>query len=993
MRSKQGMSPEERNKIMEDVINEEKITGHGKREHDKKSKEEKPKKKRSKIRLFFKGLGVFIMTLIVLGIVALLAGYIYIKPTLDKAQTQAYEKMSQIDSNTFMRLEDTVIYDSEGKKIGEINTSNYKYASIALISEYITDGYIAVEDNNFATHNGLDYKAIVRAAKALIENDGAITQGGSTITQQVLKNNVIGTDIDKWERKMIEFFLAPEFEKMFTKTEIMEFYCNSNFYGNGCYGVETASNYYFGKSADDVTLSEAAILVGISNSPSRYDPIDNPEDCLQRRDFVLGRMLATGEITQEQYDEAKAEELILVLEREAKVKETYQVSFAIHCGALKLMELDGFDFKYTFKTKEEFEEYTKQYNTAYREKSEKIRNGGYTIKTSLDSEMQEVLQKAVDDALVRYTKKADDGRYEMQGSATIVDNRTGYVTAIVGGRGTDDEYNRAFLSARQPGSSIKPIVVYGPAFDTGRYYPSLVMDDKPIKDGPKNAGGGYRGKITIREAVARSLNTVPYNILQELGPSTGASYLSSLRFDNLSYLDTYNGSLALGGFTYGTTTFEMAKAYATIAMGGKYVDVNCIENMQFQGEAIYSGAYKTKEVYTVDTAYMLLDVMKGVVNERYGTAYGINIPNTIIAGKTGTTNSNKDGWFCGTSAYYSLAAWCGYDMPREIPEMGGGRFPADIFRQAMTEIHKDLPEKDFDKPSTVKELYVDRDGKKTEDNTGRKDLFSVLGEKRVEEDARIAAEKAAKEKEEMRLKQQETYTKQANTAIKELSRMEIESKSDVESVDAKYDYVSSLLDKIDDKRTVRELEEDLEVAYAKANRTDASGEYRYELEEEKRKAAELEAERKRKEEERKREEKLKEEALKEQQRQQEELLKAQNKGRILAEVNAVLAELRNWKTTEKDLNTLIKEANNVVMKAIDYPEYDKLNKEKNELVGDILSYYNNLPYMSNPDISIKHDAPTVDMYGNENNKTQEKEGEDVEQQPTLSETINNEGVQ
>lgn len=941
--------------------------------------DEKPKK--SVGRRLLKGVGILTATGCLLGTVCLVGGYIYIKPALDKAQNQAYEKMSQIDTNTFMRLEDTLIYDSKGAKIAEINTSNYKYVNSANISSFIKDGYIAVEDNNFATHHGLDFKAIARAAKALYDNDGAITQGGSTITQQVLKNNVIGTDIDKWERKLIEFFLAPDFEKMFTKPQIMEFYCNSNFYGNGCYGVETASNYYFGKPARQLTLSEAAILVGISNSPSRYDPIDNPNECLSRRNFVLSRMLELGKITQSQYAEAKAAKLELVLEREAKEKENYQTSFAIHCGALKLMELDGFDFKYKFESKEQFEKYTQEYKTAYREKSEKIRNGGYTIYTTLDTDMQAVLQKSVDDALVKYTGKAEDGRYLMQGSATIVDNRTGFVTAVVGGRGTDDEYNRAFLSARQPGSAIKPVVVYGPAFDTGRYYPSLVMNDRPIKDGPKNAGGGYRGKVSIREAIARSLNTIPYNILQDLGPSTGVQYLDKMRFDNLSYLDTYNGSLALGGFTYGTTTFEMAKAYATIAMGGKYVEADCIKNMEFQGDNIYRNEYESTTVYSADTAYMLIDTMRGVVNERYGTAYGMKVPNTEVVGKTGTTNSNKDGWFCGISPYYSLAAWCGYDMPKEIPEMGGGKFPADIFRSAMTEIHKDLPEKGFDKPSTIQEVYVDWEGNKTERNTGRKDLFSLTGERRAEEDRRIAQEKADREKEEQRLREQETLTRQIETAIKELESMHIESRSDVTAVDTKRDSIDSLIARLDDKRKTTELEEELKVAYAKANRTDEEGKFRYELEEEKRREAEIEAERQRLEAERQRleeiqreearlkaeEERLRQEAQKQQEKQQAELEKIKNKPIILEEVNKVLGELENWKTSNKDLDSLIKEANTVVLKAVEYPEYEQLNKKKNALVSEILNYYNNLPYTSNPDTSIKREAPTVDANGNKEN--------------------------
>lgn len=931
----------------------------------------KPKKKRNLIKLFFKTLGITLLSIIIIAVITVGGAYVYMKPTLDNAKEQAFEKMSQIDSSTFMKLEDTEIYDKDNNKIGEINTSNYKYANIASISKYITDGYIAVEDNRFATHNGIDLKAIVRAAKALIENDGVITQGGSTITQQVLKNNVIGTDIDKWERKFIELFLAPEFEKAYTKSDIMEFYCNSNFYGNGCYGVETASNYYFGKSAKDLTLAQAATLVGVSNSPSRYDPVDNPDDCIARRDFVLSRMLELEKITQEQYDEAKAEEITLVLEREAKVKETNQVSFAIHCGALKLMELDGFKFKYSFSSKEEFTEYTKEYNTAYREKSEKIRNGGYIIKTSLDSNAQSILQDAVDKALVRYTERAEDGRYTMQGAATIVDNSTGYVVAIVGGRGTDDEYNRGFLSPRQPGSAIKPIIVYGPAFDTGRYYPSLIMNDKPIKDGPANAGGGYRGRVTIREAVARSLNTVPYNILQELGPSTGVKYLADMRFDNMSYLDTYNGSLALGGFTYGVTTFEMAKAYATVAMGGKYVDENCLMEMQFNGENLYKATNNKKSVYTEDTAYMLIDVMKGVVNERYGTAYGMRIPNTIIAGKTGTTNDNKDGWFCGVSTYYSLAAWCGYDQPRAIPEMGGGKFPADIFRYAMTELHKDLPEQDFKRPSTVEEHYVDRDGNKTDRVTWDKDIFSMLGEQRKLREEQEAREKAERERKEAELREQSNYNLEANKLISEISEIRIREEQDVYKLDNKYEDAQAIIQKINDTSLRRRLAVNLDEVYDKANLTDIGGKIRFEIEDAKRKAKEAEEELERK---KKAEEEERKRLEAERQRFEEEQKKlqlAKKKPQLMAEVNKCFDQLRNWKTQTENLDSIIDKANKAVLAMIEYEEYNELCKTRDSLVAEIMNYYNNIGYIDKEEQQVQHDRPTINNNGDSSENEQD----------------------
>lgn len=881
------------------------------KEERKRKKSFKNRKVKRRIRLALKVVGIIILCLIIIGLI--LAGLVWtkIKPLFDEAKATAYEKIANIDSDTFMMLENTEIYDVNGEKLGEINISNYEYVDINDISKFIQDGYIAVEDKNFETHNGIDYKALLRAGLALIKNKGQITQGGSTITQQVLKNNVIGTDISKWERKLLEFFLAPELEKEFSKSQIMEFYCNSNYYNNGCYGVEAASKYYFGKTAKQVSLAEAALLVGLSNNPEAYNPVTKPDAAVEKRHFVLTQMLEEGKITQEQFNVADAEELTLVLEREERVKESYQVSFALHCAALKIMENDGFDFKYTFQTQQEYDDYKTLYDTTYSEAANKVRNGGYIIETSLDPDKQGMLQEVVDSTLSVYQEKAEDGRYQMQGSATVVDNSTGYVVAIVGGRGTEDEYNRGYQAYRQPGSAAKPIVAYTPAFETGLYYPSLIVKDEPIEDGPENANRSYRGNVSIREAIVRSINTIPYKILGEIGVSTGLRALDKMQFSGLSFEDTYNSSLAIGGFTYGTTTFEMAKAYQTLVDSGSYSDANCIKKITYQnGDIIYDGTIHYSQVYTADASYIMIDCLKDVISEAYGTGYGIEVPGQIIAGKTGTTDQKKDGWFCGMSKYYTVAVWCGYDMPKVIPDMAGSTYPGQIFEQAMIKLHEDLPEADFEKPNTIIEAYVNWRGERVTYNSGRTELFSAqaiteLETKQREEEEKAKAEQAAKEAEAEAEKVTSIKLEIEQFAVRSVSTID-----ELNSFDSDYYNLRNKIYTIKDAGTESECLETLQGYYDRINELDVVEQLRAEKEEAERKAAEEEARRKQEEAEKAAQLKLE---------------------RIEAAEAAIEAVKSHTIFSDKDINSLLDEAKEKIEACKSYGEYDRLKQELNEL--------------------------------------------------------------
>lgn len=684
-------------------------------------------------KIFGKIVRFFAKTFLVLLVLGFIAGcyaayYLGVKfwPVLMDYKEQAYAKFDEIGPNTFTYLGNTVIYDSDGNVISEINIGNYIYITADEIPPLIQKGYIAVEDKRFRVHNGIDFKAITRAAVDIVRHHGQITQGGSTITQQVIKNGLL-TQERTFTRKLLEFFLAPEFEKQYSKQQVMEFYVNTNFYGNNCYGIETASRYYFDKPSNELSIAEVAVLVGISNNGSYYNPKTNMEGVMKRQKIVLGEMLEEHFITEDEYNQALKEELNWIYHREPRKKESYQTSYAIRSATLKLMKEQGFEFQYLFETEEEYNAYYEKYNTLFNAVSEDIRAGGYRIYTSLDTEMQNKAQEILDNSLSRYKEVQEDGRFAFQGAVVVVNNETGFVEAIIGGRGTEDEFNRGYLARRQPGSSIKPLVVYTPAFNSGTYYPSLIMTDKDDPEDeyyPKNVDGSHRGNMPVREAVARSINTIAYQVMKDISPRVGLEYLAKMRFDTLAFNEDLNTAVALGGFTYGVRVVDMAKGYSTLVNHGEYIDNSCIYKIEYQNQGvIFEEESERLPVFEADAAYMMVNVCQGVMENGYGTGYSRRVKGQTTMGKTGTTNDTKDVWFCGASPYYSVAVWLGYDTPKST-NLTGGSIPGQIWNSVMTEIHKGLEKKDFERPETVVDLDVDYQGKISEYPTGKTDIFS-----------------------------------------------------------------------------------------------------------------------------------------------------------------------------------------------------------------------------------------------------------------------------
>ena len=726
----------------------------------------------------FKGvLSVFTAAFLIMAAAGLIL-YAAVKPELDKCREIAYDKLAQMDRSDFSMLSDTVIYDKDGKQIGLINAGHYQYMDINHISMNLQNGYIAQEDRRFKNHNGVDWIATFRAGLALIKHGGEVTQGGSTITQQVIKNTYL-TQERTFTRKIVEILLAPELEKKYSKADIIEFYCNTNFYGHCCYGVEAASLYYFGKHAEDLAPEEAAVLIGISNSPSAYDPVSHPDASKNKRDDVLKSMNEVGYLSNEDYEKAVSSPLKIVQKETEGTDENYQSSYAIHCAALELMKMDGFEFQYTFDNKEDYTLYSERYTTAYSEQSDRIRAGGFQIYTSLDSGLQAVLQTQIDASLSGFTELQENGKFALQGAGVIVDNKTNYVTAIVGGRGADDPFNRAYLSARQPGSTIKPLIDYGPAFDTGEYYPTRMVNDHKWEKGPSNSGRRYFGNVTVREALNRSLNTVAWQILEDIGIDFGLSYLGEMEFQKLSYVDNQVPSLSIGGFTNGVRVVDMAKGYSTLANGGVYNDRTCIVKILHEKESELTKDMTpfAKQVYRSDSAFMLTDVLKGTFTSPYGTGRGLGLENDMpAAGKTGTTNSSKDTWFCGYTPYYTAAVWVGYDIPRNMPGIYGATYAGKIWKNVMDEIHQGLPPLDWEQPDTVE--------RRADETNGIEDYFSTT--------AQFRAQQSLHEKEQAALLEELTREAEAFCA------REIRSVEDTYTVKDEYASITSRLPLLDD---------------------------------------------------------------------------------------------------------------------------------------------------------------------------------------------------
>lgn len=613
-------------------------------------------------------------------------------------KTEAVSMVSHSSKDTFRKSQTSIAYDINGKTLsvlkGEKDVYYIEYEDIPI---YVKQAIISTEDKRFYKHKGIDYRGIMRAVVAMIQ-DGEVTQGGSTITQQLARTVFLSNE-RTWERKIEEMYIAVELEKKYSKEEILEFYLNNVYFANGYYGIEAAAQGYFGTDVSHLSLSQMIYLCAIPNNPMLYNPLTHADKTQARRDRILKSMLEDQVISESSYQTAVAEQIKTTEPEE--IKNNYAETYTYYCATRALMELEGFEFQTVFSDDEEKTAYDREYQSLYDTCNKKLFTGGYRIYTSLDLDAQSQLQTSVDEVLAGFGEKSDEGIYELQGAAVCIDNTTGMVRAIIGGRSQDDvegyTLNRAFQSFRQPGSAIKPLIVYTPALERG-YTPDTTVVDEPIADGPVNGDGTYSGAMSLRQAVARSKNTIAWKIFEELTPEVGISYLEAMGFSNLDANDKRLPA-SIGGFTNGVSPLEMAKGYATIKNDGGYRNPTCIMKItDADGEVIYQADQTASVIYKENACRQMTDMLQTVITS--GTGRGYSLGKMPCAGKTGTTNDNKDGWFVGYTPYYTTSVWVGYDIPKEVPGLGGGTYPGKIWHSFMSWLHDGLEPVDFIHPMT-----------------------------------------------------------------------------------------------------------------------------------------------------------------------------------------------------------------------------------------------------------------------------------------------------
>ena len=725
--------------------------------------------KRIVVRLF----KALLICIVLAAVVGVAGGGLFIKKIIDDTPHVSASDVKPKGFTTFVYADDGSTEIERFVSSG----SNRVYKSIDEIPKDLQHAFVAIEDERFYKHNGIDLQGIARAAVVGIARGGNFTEGASTLTQQLIKNNVFPnftkekTFYDKFQRKIQEQYLALQIEKKMDKSEIIESYLNTINLGQNCLGVQAASQRYFGKDVSDLTLSECAVIAGITQSPSTYDPITHPDNNKVRRNKVLKNMLEQDYISQKQYDEALADDVyarIQTTNTASQADNTY--SYFVDALAQQVIQDLKDQLGYTD---------TQAYNAVY--------SGGLSIYSTQNQTMQQICdEEANDDSnypglkeygldyaltvtradgstenygsnnIKNYVKEtygkdqgllysSEDAARAMveewkatiaregdtyderititpqpQSSITIMDQKTGQVKAMVGGRGEKASslgLNRAYQgSKRQPGSTFKILAAYAPALDSCDKTLATTIDDEPytLKNGQvlRNANKQYGGTTTLREGIKRSINVVAVKLSDEITQELGYEYCQKFGISTLVKNKTINGkvfddstsqTLALGGITEGVYNYEMCAAYATIANGGEYNKPTLYSKVvDHDGNVLLDGTGESHTVLKDSTAYLLTSAMEDVVNSGTGTA--CQLPNMPVAGKTGTTTSNKDLWFCGFTPYYTCAVWGGYDDNKECNSDTSFRFR--LWKGIMSRIHENLEEKDFKVPSSVERKSI-----------------------------------------------------------------------------------------------------------------------------------------------------------------------------------------------------------------------------------------------------------------------------------------------
>lgn len=661
---------------------------------------------------FFRRLRNVILILAIAFCALFAAGNLMLKKatgqTLIGCMREAKDLVDSSTPDTFRLAQTSYIYSDDGTQLAALAESeDATYLSYEDIPADVVNAFVSVEDRTFWNNSGVDYKGILRVCVNYVKTKGQVAEGASTITQQLARGTFLSNE-KTLSRKIKEIFIARQLTKKYTKEQIMEFYCNSCCFANGIYGVEDASQKYFGRSVSDLSLSETAYICAIPNRPEYYNPLKNSENAISRRNKILQDMYECDYITKDAGDAALAENITVAeVSDEEDTFYNYEATYAINCAIRYLMKQDGFEFKSHFEDDADYDTYNAYYDEMYKQAKHKLYTGGYKVTTTMNLKAQKNLQKIFDKELAFNTKVDEStGIYQFQGAMTVIDNETGKVVAMIGGRSQDElqqtySLNRGFQSFKQPGSSIKPLVIYTPALEEGYDANSTLteIDVKAAKKSTSEKISKMSGKkMSLRYAVEDSKNGCAYSLYNIITPKVGLSYIENMNFSKIVQQD-YTLSSGLGGLHHGTNTVEMANAYSTLENHGEYRQADCISSiLDASGNEIYEEP-ESKTVYTRSASDQMTDILEGVLNSSAGTAKGLkwsSASDVAAAAKTGTTNDNNVAWFCGYTPYYTISVWVGYDYPKSVKGLWGNTYPAYIWKEAMLYMIDGKDEADFD---------------------------------------------------------------------------------------------------------------------------------------------------------------------------------------------------------------------------------------------------------------------------------------------------------
>ena len=669
----------------------------------------------------------------------------------------------------------TFVYDSEGSQIGKLVATNANRVQVPMerIPQDLADAFVAIEDQRFYENNGIDLKALVRAGYVFITSGFQRSEGASTITQQLLKNTVftnwVNEDgmIEKLQRKFQEQYLALEITKKLSKEEILIRYMNTINLGQNTLGVQAASLRYFNKDVSELTLSECAVIAAITQNPSRWNPISHPDNNAQRREKVLNNMLEQGYITQAEYDEAMADDVYSRIQEvnistasesvttyfvDALTEEVYQdlideagysptqAAAMLYSGGLRIESTLDSNIQDTvdaiYSNPENYPANTRLYLNY--DLTVKTASGEYVnyskemmqtwFKENQSSSFNLIFNSTEDayDAIATYKAailQEGDEEYaeniyftpQPQVSLTIIDQHTGYVKAMVGGRGAKEAsrtLNRATDTARQAGSTFKVLSTYAPALDSAGMTLATVFNDAPFHyDTGKLVHNWYHnpeyeGLSPIRKGIYHSMNVVTVKCLTQISLKLGFSYLENFGFTTLTEEDDCVQAMALGGTYHGVTNLELCAAYATIANGGLYIKPTLYTRvLDSDGNVILDHTVpETRQVLKESTAFLLTSAMSDTVTR--GTGTSVRFSGMSIAGKTGTTTNEKDVWFAGFTPYYTAVTWTGYDNNVKLTSKDEQNLSKKLWKLVMQEIHKDLPNQSFPMPPDIVQASI-----------------------------------------------------------------------------------------------------------------------------------------------------------------------------------------------------------------------------------------------------------------------------------------------